>query len=187
MNPARFGRRLHALAPAVRESLRPSRFQQLFGRELRNVTFGLVFCHTSSFLPSGRLPGLYCSGNPLVRIVDPRKFRGSRIRNEEPASHPGPQLGKITPVKRRLRPRRPDSARVTSRRAKGRLDRFGVLCNDDKQDARRPSRLPMTLFPVLNRIQRETKLGGKLRLAQPQPGTQLPHVHLRRRNIGELS
>src|ERR1017187_4729330 len=43
----------------------------------------------------------------------------------------------------------------------------------------------MTLFPVLDRIQRETKLRGKLRLAQPHPDTQFSHVHLRHRDVGD--
>src|ERR1039457_5432085 len=41
----------------------------------------------------------------------------------------------------------------------------------------------MTLFPVLDRIQRESKLRGKLGLAQPHPGTQFSHVHLPRWDV----
>src|ERR1035441_5868369 len=76
-------------------------------------------------------------------------------------------------------------AAAASRRGKGLFHRLGVLCNDDKEGARRPLRLPVTLFPVLNRIQRETKLRGKLRLTQSHPGAQFSHVHLRRRHVGD--
>jgi hypothetical protein len=69
--------------------------------------------------------------------------------------------------------------------AKGILNGCGVLGNHYKQDARWPFRLAMTLFPVLNRIQRKTKLRGKLSLTQPHPGTQFSHVHPRRWNVGD--
>src|ERR1019366_8891461 len=89
------------------------------------------------------------------------------------------------PVIRRSRQHQPDSAGAASRRAKGLLHRLGVLCNDHKEGARRPFRLPVTLFPVLNRIQRETKFRGKLSLTQSHPGTQFSHVHLWRRDVGD--
>ena len=76
-------------------------------------------------------------------------------------------------------------AAAASRRGKGLFHRLGVLCNDDKEGARRPVRLPVTLFPVLNRIQRETKLRGKLRLTLSHPGAQFSHVHPRRRHVGD--
>jgi hypothetical protein len=46
----------------------------------------------------------------------------------------------------------PRRCEAPHRQAKAIFERLGVLCNDDKQDARRPFRLPMALFPVLNRI-----------------------------------
>ncbi len=83
------------------------------------------------------------------------------------------------------RRQRPDSAGGELIRAKGILNSLRVLGNDHEQDARRPCRLPMTLLPVLNRIQRKTKLRSKLSLTQPHPGTQFSHVHLRRWNVGD--
>jgi len=41
----------------------------------------------------------------------------------------------------------------------------------------------MTLFPVLDRIQRKTKLRGELGLAQPHPDTQASYVHLLGRDL----
>src|ERR1035438_6932020 len=61
----------------------------------------------------------------------------------------------------------------------------GVLSDDHKEGTRRPFRLPVALFPVLNRIQRETKLRGKLGLTQSHPGAQFSHVHLWRRDVGD--
>lgn len=75
------------------------------------------------------------------------------------------------------------STAAASRRAECRLNRLGVLRNDDKQGARRAFRLPMTLFPVLDRIQREAESGGKLRLAQSHPGAQFSHIYSRRWNV----
>jgi hypothetical protein len=75
--------------------------------------------------------------------------------------------------------------RLSGLPAEGILNGFGVLGNHHKQDARGPFWLPMTLFPVLNRIYRKTELRGKLRLTQPHPGTQFSHVHPRRWNVGD--
>jgi len=88
-----------------------------------------------------------------ITALPVRSRRGPFGRSTGEATHP---------VKRRSRQdlEKGDG----SRRAQRLRDGAGTLRDDRQQNPRRAFGLPMALFPVLNRIQREAKSRGELRL-----------------------